>query len=276
MAQLGAPTSCTLCKYPIQFLWLRSRTDTMRKLLVCQHVAHELLGTLDPLFRDAGFRIRYVNFGREPGAKPNLKGYAGLVLLGGPMNVGETERYPHLATEIDLVHQALELDIPILGICLGAQLIASALGAEVGPAPRTEIGWHDVSPTVAGRDDPLLRHFADTERIFQWHGDAFAISEGATHLATGADCPHQAFRFGERVYGLQFHLEVDEPMIHRWLRIPNLLDEIQALGSATTPEKILAETPQQIHRTKELAQQTFGALIDLFDPPRRTRVLSTH
>jgi GMP synthase (glutamine-hydrolysing) len=239
-------------------------------------VAHELLGTLNPLFRDAGFRIRYVNFGRDAGARPDLKGYAGLVLLGGPMNVADSDRYPHLATEIDLVHQALELGIPVLGICLGAQIIAAALGAEVGPAPKTEIGWHDVSPTSAGRDDPLMRHFASTERIFQWHGDAFGIPEGATHLVTAADCPHQAFRFGERVYGLQFHLEVDEPMIQRWLKIPGLLDEIRALGGAVTAEEILAETPRQIRRTRELARQTFGALIELFDPPRRTRVLSTH
>ena len=96
----------------------------MPKLLVLQHVAHEILGTLDPLLRSYGFRNRYVNFDREPEAQPTLDGYHGLAVLGGPMNVDQTDRYPHLATEIEVIHQALEREVPVLGICLGAQLVA--------------------------------------------------------------------------------------------------------------------------------------------------------
>ena len=96
----------------------------MKKLLVCQHVPFEILGTLNPMLKSAGLRIQYVNFGRHPDARPDLGGYDGLVILGGPMNVGQVEAYPHLATELEMVRQALEMDIPTLGICLGAQLIA--------------------------------------------------------------------------------------------------------------------------------------------------------
>jgi len=247
----------------------------MKKLLVCQHVAHEVLGTLDPLFRSAGFRIRYVNFGRDPQASPELEGYDGLVILGGPMMVGESDRYPHIATEIALVREAVDRDVPVLGICLGAQLIAAALGAEVGPAPRKEIGWYDLRATPEGREDPLFRHLEGDERIFQWHGDAFAIPEGAVRLAENLACPNQAFRFGDKVYGLQFHLEVDEAMIQRWLKVPDLAAEMATTSGIARPEEILAETAQNIARTQELSALVFGAMIELFEPPRRGPVLGS-
>src|SRR5690606_7733515 len=146
-----------------------------------QHVPHEVLGTLDPLFRSFGFRIRYVNFGRDPYARPRLAGYHGLVVLGGPMNVDETHRYPHLATEVELIGEAIQAGLPVLGICLGGQLIARALGARVDRSPVKEIGWHDVAPTAAAREDPILSHLEQAAKIFQWHGDAFEIPAGAVH-----------------------------------------------------------------------------------------------
>lgn len=250
-------------------------TIPMPKLLVCQHVAHELLGTLDPLVRGRGFRVRYVNFGRNPDEQPKLDGYAGLILLGGPMNVGQASTYPHILTEKALVRRALELEIPVLGICLGAQIIAAELGAEVGPAPKKEIGWCDISLTEAGRKDVLLRHFRETERIFQWHSDTFSLPSGATLLARGDACENQAFRFGDRIYGFQFHLEVDQAMIERWLRIPDLLGEIADLETDLCPERILDETTRQISRTQDLAQKTFSDLLQIFDPTERGRILST-
>src|SRR5262245_35056912 len=122
----------------------------MTKLLVLQHVAHEILGTLNPLLKSHGFRIRYVNFGRHPDAEPSLEGYQGLVILGGPMSVHDTKIHPHLKTELTLIDQALKRGVPMLGICLGAQLVARALGADVKPNRYKEIGWYDVSPTSAG------------------------------------------------------------------------------------------------------------------------------
>ena len=128
----------------------------MRKLLVCQHVPHEILGTLNPLLKRAGFRIRYVNFGRHPDAQPDLDGYAGLIVLGGPMSAYDDQRLPHLAVEMKLIEAALQRNLPVLGICLGAQLIARTLGARVYANHIKEIGWYDVSPTDAAESDPLL------------------------------------------------------------------------------------------------------------------------
>ena len=116
----------------------------MPKLLVFQHVAHEILGTLDPLLRNSGIRIRYVNFGRSNYEIPDLKNYDGLIVLGGHMNVDQVEEYPYLIPEIEAIGEAITLDIPILGICLGSQLLAKALGGEVSKNNTKEIGWYDV------------------------------------------------------------------------------------------------------------------------------------
>jgi GMP synthase (glutamine-hydrolysing) len=105
----------------------------MRKLLVFQHVASEPLGHLDPLLRESGFRIRYVNFGREPHAQPDVRRYDGLVVLGGPMNVDQQDLHPHLTTEVAAIREAVLADKPVLGICLGGQLLAEAMGGHVRP-----------------------------------------------------------------------------------------------------------------------------------------------
>ena len=131
----------------------------MKKLLVFQHVPHEILGTLNPLLKRAGFRIRYVNFARHPDAEPSLNGYDGLVVLGGPMSVNDTGRLAHLTIEMKLIEDAMKKNLPVLGICLGAQLIAKTLGADVYANKEKEIGWYDVSPTDHAENDPLLMTF---------------------------------------------------------------------------------------------------------------------
>ena len=247
----------------------------MRKLLVCQHVAFEILGTLDPLFKSSGFRIRYVNFGRHPDAQPSLEGYDGLVVLGGPMNANQVDRYRHLATEMNLIEQAIGKGIPVLGVCLGAQLIARALGAKVTENQEKEIGWYDVSPTEEGKGDPLLAHFRNREKIFQWHGDTFEIPSEAVHLVDSSTCPNQAFRYRNNVYGLQFHLEVDEPMIERWLRVPMHKKEIESLNGKIDPQRIRQETTTYIQRLKQLGDQTFGEFIKLFGMNKKLQRLSS-
>jgi GMP synthase (glutamine-hydrolysing) len=241
----------------------------MPRILVCQHVAHEILGTLNPLLKSAGFRIRYMNFGRHPDAEPSLEGYNGLVVLGGPMSVNHVERHPHLGTEMRLIEQALEKDLPVLGICLGAQLIAKTLGARVFPNQEKEIGWYDLFPTKAATDDPVCGRLGPAEKVFQWHGDTFDIPQGAVHLASSPLCASQAFRYGPNVYALQFHLEVDEPMIERWLTVPMHVKEIENLNGKIDPQKIREETPAHIHRLKQLSDKVFGDFINLFGPRER-------
>ena len=169
----------------------------MGKILVCQHVPYEILGTLNPLVKDAGFRIRYLNFGRCPDMEPSLEGYQGMVLLGGPMCMDQTQEHPHLLHEMKMVEEALKLGIPVLGICLGAQIIAKTLGASVGKNPEKEIGWYDVNRSEGAKDDPLLKSFQPNEKIFQWHGDTFGIPDGAVHIASSPMCTNQAFRYGD-------------------------------------------------------------------------------
>jgi GMP synthase (glutamine-hydrolysing) len=247
----------------------------MRKLLVFQHVPHEILGTLNPLLKRAGFRIRYVNFGRHPDAEPSLEGYNGLVVLGGPMSAHHVERHSHLAAEMRLIEQAMEKNLPVLGICLGAQLIAKTLGARVYENDEKEIGWYDVSPTEIARSDPVTAHFREREKLFQWHGDTFDIPQGAVHLASSPLCANQAFRYGPNVYALQFHLEVDEPMIKRWLTVPMHVEEIEDLGGKIDPQKILRETPAHIQRLKELSDKVFGDFIYLFGFAKTRRSLGS-
>lgn len=243
----------------------------MKRLLVFQHVPYEILGTLDPMLRDAGFRIRYINFGRTPDAEPRVTRYDGLVVLGGPMNVDQVQQHPHLLTEIASIREAINQGIPVLGICLGAQLIAKSLGAAVTRNPVKEIGWYDVSPTPAGTEDPLFADFCGTEKIFQWHGDTFALPEHAVHLASSPDCANQAFRYGDNVYGLQFHLEVDEALVRRWLKTRNYLRELKSLGDDDRfgIERIRRDTHAYIDRSAEIAGTTFRAFLKLFH--HRTR-----
>jgi GMP synthase (glutamine-hydrolysing) len=238
-------------------------------------VPHEILGTLNPLLKRAGFRIRYVNFGRHPDAEPTLDGYDGLVVLGGPMSAYDDDRLPHLKTEMKLIEAALQRNLPILGICLGAQLIARTLGARVYANHTKEIGWYNVHPSELAEDDPLFREFNEVEKIFQWHGDTFEIPCGAVHLATSLACANQAFRYENKVYAFQFHLEVDEPMITRWLKVPDNRREIQSLHGDIDPDQIHRETHHHIRRLHELSDHVFGEFIELFGPKIERRQLAS-
>jgi GMP synthase (glutamine-hydrolysing) len=246
----------------------------MRKLLVCQHVPHEILGTLNPMLKRAGFRIRYVNFGRHPDAEPTLDGYDGLVVLGGPMSAYDDHRLPHLTVEMKLIESAMQRNLPVLGICLGAQLIARTLGARVYANHIKEIGWYPVAPSDQAEQDPLFSGFGKSETIFQWHGDTFDIANGAIHLAWSRHCTNQAFRYGNNVYAFQFHLEVDEPMILRWLKVPENRKEIASLHGDIDPDQIHLQTGRHIDRLHELSDRVFGEYIELLglDKDRRRLV----
>ena len=247
----------------------------MKRILVFQHVPYEPLGTLNPQLKAAGFRIRYVNFSRAPEAQPSLDGYNGLVVLGGPMGACQTDRHPHLSTEIELIRQAVRLRLPVLGICLGAQLLARALGAKVRPSSKPEIGWHTVNVPERAREDTLFRHFKPSQKIFQWHSDTFALPKGAIHLASSEVCPNQAFKYGDNAYGLQFHLEVDRQLIGRWLKVPAHQREIEAMGGEVDPKRVLGETHAKIAETEQLAEAVFGEFIKLFSHHGRRRLLSS-
>lgn len=244
----------------------------MRKLLVLQHVPSEPMGVLDPLLRTAGFRIRYVNFARDPFAQVDVSRYAGLVVLGGPMNVDQVDSYPHLLHEIEVIRAALTREIPTLGICLGAQLLAAALGAHVHPNPVREIGWYPLTLSPAAGTDPLFQHLDAAAHVFQWHAYTFTEPRDTMHLASSASCANQAFRYRDFAYGLQFHLEVDAALIRRWLQHSQLQHELVPLGGESHVRTVEAQTTMHLERSQAHAAALFAAFIERFGW-RKTRVV---
>lgn len=213
--------------------------------------------------------MRYVNFERTPDDQPSVQKYNGLIVLGGSMGVYEAEKYKHIKVEMQLIEEALKKDIPILGICLGAQLLAHVLGADVRKNPEKEIGWCDIDLTEEGLKDPLLSHFKPREKIFQLHGDTFDIPKSAVHLAKSDICHGQAFRYGEKVYGFQFHLEVDQPMIQRWLDNPRNYEEMFSTHQNFSKEQISLETQEFLPHSMDLSRQTFEKFVGLFSLKQR-------
>lgn len=242
------------------------------KILVFQHVPYEPLGTLDPLLRAAGFRIRYVNFGRNPQVRPTLEKYAALIVLGGPMNSDQIDTYPNLISEVEIIREAIDRDMSVLGICLGAQLLAKALGGSVSRNPVREIGWYDVSLTDEGIADPVLSTFAKRQPVFQWHEDGIGLPPGAVHLASSPASKVQAFRYGEHAYGFQFHLEADSSLIDRWLTVPEHQVELADEGNSIDAAAIRTQTCDSIDALQALSRQTFSRWIERFEltPRRRT------
>ena len=245
------------------------------KVLVFQHVPYEPLGTLDPLLKDSGFRIRYVNFGREPESRPTLEGYEALIILGGPMNSDQIDSYPNLITEVEIIREAVDRDMSVLGICLGAQLLAKALGGAVSRNEVREIGWYEVEMTEAGLSDPVLSSFDPLQEVFQWHEEGIILPPGADLLASSAASPVQAFRFGAHAYGFQFHLEANRPLIDRWLSVPAHREVLQQEEGHIDPEAIRKQADTSAGLLEQLSHDTFSRWIERFEiSPRKQRLPS--
>jgi GMP synthase (glutamine-hydrolysing) len=243
------------------------------KVLVFQHVPYEPLGTLDPLLKEAGFRIRYVNFGRMPEQKPALDRYEALIVLGGAMNADQIDTYPNLLTEVEIIREAVVRNMSVLGICLGAQLLAKALGGQVARNGTREIGWYDVEMTETGLRDPVLSTFAPRQQVFQWHEDGISLPPGVECLASSPASPVQAFRYGEHAYGFQFHLEVNRPLIERWLTVPAHQASLREEAGAVDPGQILRQAEDSMAPLEALSRETFSRWIDRFETGARRQHL---
>jgi GMP synthase (glutamine-hydrolysing) len=159
---------------------------------------------------------------------PSLDEFDGVIAMGGPMSATDLEAHPGLRAECELLAEAVDRQIPVLGICLGAQLLARALGAEVRPGRRAEIGFASIR--VTDPDDPLIGALAPEATVLHWHGDVFDLPEGARSLAHSAATEHQAFRYGN-AWGLLFHPEADAAMVEAWLQVPEMVMEAgRAIG----------------------------------------------
>lgn len=201
-------------------------------MLIVMHVPSEGPGTLGSFLVSRNVDIRTVRLYEGESLPPDPSGLDAIVSMGGPMNVYEDEKYPFLAPETLFLREALGKGVPMMGICLGAQMIARAAGARITLSPKKEVGWGRVSLTEAGIGDTLFRGLPSTLEVLQWHEDMFHVPERGTLLATSEDCPHQAFRLG-KAFGVQFHVEVTREMLSEWFarseELPGILERYDHL-----------------------------------------------
>ena len=201
-------------------------------VLVLRHEPFEHLGHFAALLRDRGQDFEYRDLGEHPsGDAVRLEDCQALIVMGGPMSANDP--VPGLIAEFKLIEQALRQDLPILGICLGAQLLARALGAPVYRNPVSEIGWAPVYFTEAAASDALFSGLASPTTFFHWHGETFDLPHGAEWLAYSDRCRHQAYRFGRRAYGIQFHPEITAEMVEDWCAQPANCADVATLARDT-------------------------------------------
>ena len=250
-----------------------------RTVLILRHMPQETAGTLEAALTRAGLDVRYIDLFEKIPARLPLDQASGLVVLGGPMNVDEVDRYPFLKLDVQWIQQALVARLPLLGICLGSQLLAKALGSKVYPNTVKEIGWYPIEWLPAAADDPLfttrvasgwyprdllpiaVAHpscvMPSGGIVFQWHGDTFDLPQDAVLLASGHSCQNQAFRWGSTAYGLQFHLEMTAEMIDHWLNQAEERGELLGLVDMS-PKAIRELTPLALPYMQPFAADVFG------------------
>lgn len=248
----------------------------MTTLLVIQHVPHERLGTFEAVFKQTGGSLRPFRADDPKAAWPTLEGVDGLVVMGGTQSVYEQDQYPYLTRELSFLRDALKAQKPILGVCLGAQLLAAALGAKVTKSPQKEVGWYPLRREPGADGDPLFAAFGQTETVFQWHGDTFALPKGCLRLASAPLCHEQGFRYRDNIYGLQFHLEMTEAMVRAWMRTPINTAELAALKGVIDPPAIRRQSPQHVGRLGELSAHVASTFCALADPSKRNLRRAAH
>jgi GMP synthase (glutamine-hydrolysing) len=194
----------------------------------------------------------------EPIPAP-VEHYDALAVFGGGMNVHDDERLPWIRGEIELLRDALAAGMPVIGICLGAQLLATAAGAEVRRASAPEIGWHAVERTPAGAEDPLLGRLPGRFTAYQWHSYAFDLPARAVELARSAVCP-QAFRLGERAWAVQFHPEVTPDILRKW--ILDFESDPDAVRLGMDAAAALAEAERRLPRWAAIGAALFDGFLE--------------
>jgi len=231
------------------------------KILVLQHLEIEPPALIADIIHKAGHTIGPIRLWLDETVPGNPDDWDGIIVMGGPQSANDAHP-AWIRDETALLEQAIARDHPVLGICLGAQLLARAGGAVILPSPVRELGWYPVYPTDASAEDPLFRHMQDEQMVFQWHGETFTLPEHATLLATHPDVPHQAFRMGSSQYGLQFHFEVDQPLIRQWIDAGT--SERAHLGDDGV-QAMLAATQTHLNAMHAFCTQAVYAWLDLIE-----------
>lgn len=229
-------------------------------LLVVRHVAwegpHRILDAFGPQTRVVEARPLEA---RDPLPRPG--DVAGAVFMGGPMSANDVAQHPGLEREVAWLREALELGVPVVGICLGSQLLARALGADVAPGPAKELGWAPVE--VADPTDPLVGPFAPSTAVLHWHGEAFGVPPGAEALASSAATACQAFRAGS-AWGMLFHPEADAALVDAWLAEPSMAGEARDVLGDDAPQRLRAGARAAAAELGPRSQRSFEAFAELF------------
>ncbi len=225
----------------------------MRECLAVRHVAFEDAGLFAALLEKRGFRLRYLEAGIDVLNTEALLAPDLLLVLGGPIGVYEEEQYPFLQPEMEAIKARLFAKKPIVGICLGAQLIAHSLGAEVKPGPEKEIGWAPVELTEAGERSVLAP--LKGVPVLHWHGDNLSLPKDAVNLAHTRPCPYQAFTIDKHALALQFHIEMNPAHIEQWL----IGHALELAIAGIDPRELRRQAQEHGPRTAEAGRKVFEA-----------------
>ena len=231
------------------------------KILVFQHADSEHPGVLRGFMDDDGLSWEVVHLDRGDSI-PALEPFDGMLVMGGPQDVWQRSEHPWLLDECAAIRRfVLDLHRPFLGVCLGHQLLAEALGGRVEPGV-AEVGVMDVQHTEAARADPMFRNLEDPLPVLQWHGaEVTAVPPGGVVLAASPDCAIQAFRFGDSAYGMQFHVEITGAAVGDWMQIPTYEESLERALGADGAVRLDAEVRGNLARFERAARTVYECWI---------------
>ncbi len=210
------------------------------KIMIIKHIENEGPGLIESIFIKKGWEMKTIELFRGETFPEGLDNTMAVISLGGPMCANNIEEFPFLQDEISFINRVLKEEMPFLGICLGAQLLAKTCGGRVFKASKPEVGWHSIEISEEGQKDILFQDISNNMGVFQWHQDTFTMPREGIHLARSSACKNQAFRVGNNAYGLQFHIEATEGMVNSWMT--------GNIEKKFNPGKIISDTSVKIEQ----------------------------